>query len=700
MVTKISLWLLAFTPLVVDFKVFSPYTSGKNLLIETCLVLAVILLLINFFYSRAFKEEITGKVLKYIRQPLFLAVLAFVFVSIISTIFAVDKYSAFWGELSRAEGLVGLVFFFSFFVFTLLIFEKKDWLWFFKLSLFVSLILIGKEFIEFFSGIARPGSYTGNPTFLAGYLLFSITSALIVIDVPFEIARARSVSPFQTGWRYLSVIVIILSIFGIFIAQTRGTILGLSLGIIAVLIYGAFKGKDINYKIFNLRKLSIVFLCLGIIFFGVFLITRKSEVWQKVPGLSRLAITNTGDEEDPSTQIRLFVYKSSLQSVNPVQGNLGRLLIGWGPDNFLLADSKYYYAEQYKYEQRWYDRAHNKFLDTLVMTGIFGLLAYLSILFLLFKSILKRKEFLLTDVGLFMFSISYFIHLMFVFDQISTSLSFFAILAFITYLTAVDPVLESKKPQITPELREKGEIITGSFLVLLIVFLSFVYFKSTLPGYIQMRNYFSEVRNLDVVVLNKINTSIFDPFTPVQVEIRRNFLNIMADNYIKNHDQISEKNFIFALTKEEEFVKKRPYELLSLSMLADAYNNIGFAFNNNEYLQNGEKTFRKIYNFAPKRADINYGLAINLFYQNRYEESFAYFESLFILNSNHFDNDQESFEGIYTRFMKYFYEQKDKENFVKVVNRLKENNYADLSSLNKILDYLSKNGVWPRVNFE
>src|SRR3989339_258600 len=156
-VLKVCLWALTLTPLIVDKSVFAPYVSGESIFIRGVLVIVSILFIINFFYKKEFREGIVEKVKKIIRNPLFLSISVFIFITMVSAIFAVDKYGAFWGNLERAEGLVGLAFFFSFFVFSLLIFEKKDWLWFFKLSLFTSLILLGKEFTEFFSGIVRPG---------------------------------------------------------------------------------------------------------------------------------------------------------------------------------------------------------------------------------------------------------------------------------------------------------------------------------------------------------------------------------------------------------------------------------------------------------------------------------------------------------------------------------------------------------------
>jgi O-antigen ligase len=691
---KICLWILAFIPLIVDFKVFFPYTSGKNLLIETALVLAGILLIINFFISKSFKEEIIEKASRYIKNPLVIAILSFVFINIISTIFAVDKHIAFWGELSRAEGLTGLIFFFTFFVFSLLIFEKKDWLWFLKLSLFASLILIGREFYEYFvKHIARPESFTGNPTFLAGYLLFSITSSLVIF--------AEEKNKF---WRSLSVIIFIFATVGIFMAQTRGTILGLGLGLISILIYCAIKGGDINYKKLNLQKISLILLCLGIIFSGIFVFTRKAEIWQKVPGLARVAVMGTGDEEDPSTSIRLYIYKSALRSVNPANESWKKTLLGWGPDNFIFADSKYYYPEQYQYEQKWYDRAHNKFLGVLVANGIFGLFAYLAIWLMFFRLILKKhartEGFRVTNLALLLFGISYLTHLMFVFDQISTSIPFFFILAFIIYLNIAKPVTEVKKLLITEKVNGRQEILFACFIVILLVFLSFIYFKSTLHGYIQMRDYTSLIQKTKNSDFESKIDKVFTINTLAQMNMRRNFLDIANTLYNKTPDERNTRLLKMSIDRAEEYIKDQPMDFGFLTTLAGLYTKKGDIWKNKDFLKRGEELYNKVLVFAPNRPDMQIKLAVNLIYQGRFLEAFNLYEKIFISNPLVLEPDRLSFELVYTKLIQYFYGQKDKDNFIKVANRLKENNYKDSASLDKILDYLNKNGDFPRINFE
>lgn len=703
-IIKICLLALAFTPLIFDLNVFFPYISSKSLFIQFFLLLATLLFAGYFIYSRSFRQEISDKISIHLKHPLVLSILSFILVFAVSAIFAVDKYGAFWGNIERAEGLANTMFFFVFFVLSLLVFKKNDWLWFFKLSLFTSLILLGKEFIEFFGGLSRPGSFTGNPTFLAGYLLFSIFCSIVIFSevIPLEIARARSGLLSLMGWKSLSVIVVIFSVLGIFLTQTRGTILGLAFGVVVSLIYCVFRGKNIVYKGLNLRKISAGILFFFVLFSIIFISTRKNEIWQKVPGLSRVALINSSDVEDSTMKDRLLAYKTSVEAVNPTQNGWKKFLIGWGPDNFILAYGKYFSPAQAQHDSIWLDRAHNQLLDVLVMNGLFGLLAYLSIWFFFFYSILRKKDFSLVTIGFLLFGVSFFVHLLFVFEQITSFIAFFTVLAFAVYSATDDVSKESRNDSKKSKTSGRGTLIVGSFFVLLTLFLCFIFFRNTLPAYFQMRNYFSIIKNPSPVTFESID-SVFSPFTTAQMDIREGFLKWIGDNYYKIDAKIAKPLFEKALNRAEEYIAKRPQNFLFLASLADIYTNKGDSLKSIAYVEKGEEYFRQMLLFAPNKSDINYGLAVNLAYQKKFEESFSFFEKVFFLNPEFFSQHtqhREVAESIYTNFIQYFYQMKDKDNFIKTAKRLKENNYENSASLDKILEYLEKNNTWPKVNFE
>lgn len=675
------LFLVALTPLFVDNLVFYPHTSPKSIFFRTIIVLVSILFIIGFIFINKYIHGVIYKIKTFSKDPLIISILIFILFVGISTIFALDKYTAFWGTLERGEGLVVMIYSFSFLIFSLFFFVKKDWITFFKLNLFVSLIVLVKEFLQFFGGAVRPESFFGNPTFLAGYLIFSIMFSIIL----FAEEKKRF-------WKYISIITFILSIIGIFIAETRGTILGLVVGAFIFLVYAIIKGNNVNYKKFNLRTISLIILSIIIAFSVIFIVTRKSEIWQKVPGLSRVAVISL---DDSSTSTRLITQKISLQASNPKENGLKNFLIGYGQDNFSYAYGKYFNPAQFEDEMKWFDRSHNKFLDVLVMNGIFCLIAYLSIFVICFIYIWKKKDFSLWRAGLLFGITTYLVHLFFVFDQPTTYIMLFATLSFVIYMNSEN----SKIKEFIIKNNSKNYILGVILLFIFTISSVFVYLKNDLTAYIQMRKFTSLLQTHNLSFIFRDVDSVLSPFTVAQSNIRRVLFSITNNNFDKENKEIlkfSDK----AILKGEEYLEKNPSDLLFLVYLAKDYTDKGRKSKDIRLLEGGELCFKKALEIVPNRPDFNYGVAINLFHQKRYSESFIYLDEAFSSSPEYYIKNKETAEDFYVFYFKYFLQEKDLKNMIKSANRLQENNYSNSDDLAKIIDYIEKNNTWPRINFE
>jgi O-antigen ligase len=679
-VAKLCLFALAFIPFMVAHGTFFPYATGESIYARGLLGIVSVLFTVSLFTASKFRTEMVTKAKVILKNRMFVAVSAFVLVSVISTIFAVNKFNAFWGTIERAEGLIGLIYFFSVFVFTLLIFEKRDWITFFKLNLLVSFVVASKELVQFVNGVDRPSSFLDNPTFLAGYFLFSV----FCVFIAFSESKSKL-------WKYFSITTGALSILGIFFTQTRSTILGLIAGIVVVLVYFITKGKSVNYKRFNLRQVSSIILLILIVVSVVFLSTRKSEIWQKVPGLGRVASIS---DTDATTQTRLIALKLSLQAVNPVDNGLKKFLIGWGPDNFSLAYGKYFNPKQFDYEMRWFDRSHNKLADILVMTGLIGLLAYLSICFFLFKSLFKKKDITIANMAILFFNVSLLVHLLFVFDQITTSIPFFAILAFAVYLSLFEDVIKEKENKKKHQEDNKLNTYLKVSFLLLSIFLSFVFFRNDLTAYFQMKKYmhFKDTNNSKAMLENI--DKVFDPITSSRMNVLKHFL-IFTEG--ANNPEMAQLSDI-ALVRSEEYVRKNPNDVKFFIDLATAYTKKGKALQNQSLTDKGEEYFKKMLIYTPNRPDSNMGLALNLFYQKKYAESFVYSEKAFDLSNTYFVEQAKTVNEIYPTFFHYFYTTKEKVNFMKTVGRLKDSQYITPQVFNQITSSM-EGGVWPYINF-
>ena len=675
-VIKYILFLVAPTPLLVDKLVFHPYISPKTFFFRTILTMVSIIFIFSFTYFDSFRKEIIEKLKRLFKNPIFISILIFILLSAISTIFAFDKYSAFWGYWSRGDGLITMIYLFIFLIFLVLFFEKKDWLIFLKLSLFTTLILLIKEFIQFFSGASsRPDSLLGNPTFLSGYLIFSILFSLIV----FFLENGKL-------WKYLSLLVLILSVVGIFMTQTRGTILGLFVGFVITLIYGIVKGKDISYKKINLRKTSIVILFIISLFSVIFICTRSSNLWQGIPGVSRMAVIS---REDSTTNTRILMQRISLKAVDPRINNFKNLLIGYGPENFNIAYGKYFNPDQFQDEVKWLDRSHNKFLDVLVMNGLIGLISYLLIFVLCFVYILSNSKFSFLKVSLLFGLVTYIVHLFFVFDQPMTYIGFFTLLSFLIFYKG------NEIKQIEIKLNKNIIVIILSIFIFISIF---AYFRNDMISYIQMRKFFKLLINGNCsMILENVN-SVFEPLTISNTDINKKLFSLIKDNF-KDKVEFSSNLANISLNQGEDYLDKNPNDFIFKIYLANEYTFLGNELNNLELLNRGEFYLKDVLRFVHDKPDVIYGLALNLFYQGRYKESFDNLEWAFDLSPEYYDHNRKNAQYLYINLFRYFYQQKDLPDFIRVVDRLKFGNYPDAGKLDQVIEYINKTNSWPIVSF-
>ncbi|MEI6316779.1 MAG: O-antigen ligase family protein [bacterium] len=424
---KWALLLTGFMPLVYSSGSLFPYIFPKGLYFRGLIFVAVVVFCITCAAKKNFRDEMIAKISSVWKNSVFKWMTFFYGALLLSTIFAFDRYMALFGNIEREEGFVGLFFFYIFFVLITILFEKKDWLRFFVVNMLAGLVLFLVEASQFFlQNNARPGSLTDNPIFLATYLIFVIFSAVMV----YRAANKKN----NTLVMSASMVSIIISLVGIFMTQTRGALLGMFFGLIVVFIYFGIASKNIIvYKNISLRRLVVYCMVVGAVFVAIFVSTRHSSVWAHIPGLNRVALISTND---PTTQARFVNAGIAVHAVDPREVGITRSFFGWGWDNYIYAWQKFYNPRLFSFDQSLFDRAHDKLLDVLLMSGILGIITYLGLWFVFFREAFKKgKEFSL-EIAMFVFwGIAFFLQNLTVFDTLVTFITFYAIFAYLIYET-------------------------------------------------------------------------------------------------------------------------------------------------------------------------------------------------------------------------------------------------------------------------
>ncbi len=416
------IFITPFIALIVSSSMFFPFITGKNftfrILVELMLGAWLLLMFIDASYRPKF-SWILGA------AGIFLAVIA------VADFTGVNPFRSFWSNYERMEGLVTHIHLFFFFIIAgSVIVSEQLWTWFWRTYLGASLIIAMNAFSqlagksEIHQGSTRLDATLGNATYLAIFMLFNIFIAM------FLFARSNK----KSGFAWLYPVVAVVNLVVLYYTQTRGSLLGLIGGGLLAFLLVAFFDKQHP----QLKKYALGGAVGLVVLVGLFIAFRDSALIKASPTLERMASISLSDN---TTKSRFMIWEMSWK------GFKEHPFLGWGQENFLYVFAKHYNPGMWAQEP-WFDRSHNVFFDWLIAGGAFGLLAYLSlfgaILYYLWFAPSGRGRFSVLERAILTGMLAgYFIHNIFVFDNLTSYLVFFALLAYVHSMATPTPALAS-----------------------------------------------------------------------------------------------------------------------------------------------------------------------------------------------------------------------------------------------------------------
>lgn len=333
----------------------------------------------------------------WFRQPLFLQVFALGLVTIISTIFSVTPAISLRGSYPRLQGAYTTFSYLVIFASMLVFLKRRD-----QVQRLIGVIIITSLPVSLYGILQRYGldpipwggdvsqriaSNLGNSIFVAAYLImvFPLTVMRIVEafegllnDERYQAANfARS-----TGYIFIAA----LQVIAIYFSGSRGPWLGWATSVIVIWL-----GLSL---IWRKRWLTIAGVTLAVLA-GGFIITLNIpsgplENLRTRPEFGRLG--QLLDAESRTGKVRSLIWQGSAELVSPHEPleypdgrqdswNAIRPLIGYGPEAMYVAYNRYYPPELALVEKRNAspDRAHNETWDSLITTGLAGLIVYLTL---------------------------------------------------------------------------------------------------------------------------------------------------------------------------------------------------------------------------------------------------------------------------------------------------------------------------------
>ena len=584
--------LILFAPLVISKDIFFPFVATKSLYFMGLVQVIFFAWLALMIFSSEYRPR---------WNPILIALILFMAIFILAAIFGADPLRSFWSKYERMTGVLMWIHLFAFFLVISSTFRRwKDWVKIFSASIFVAVLVALLSLFpnlggEFLAQSAQGGSTIGNTSFMGIYLLFNIFLALyLILKVKINLKIFLGIS----------IAIIFLSIY---LADARAATLSLIIGLAFLfLFYLAFVVKKNYLKIFGIISLIGVLLASLVIAFYVFQPNNVIHNWFV----------------ERATYARLVVWEGAWQ------GFLERPILGWGPENFEFVFVRHFNPCMSLSEcggEIWFDRAHNIVLETLVSTGILGLMAYIGIFLAVFYILWRKyfkKEVSFWMVGIFSIAlIAYFIQNLTVFDTINSYLMFFLVLGFVA--SVIIPKEEEEKEEIISQKRISFSPWLISIFVILFSFSLFYFVIQPLKAshYIiaAFRKPFASEERLNLYE-KSLETS---PMGRYQVRefFGKQALQFISSEYVREVSAEGlRKDIDFIIKELEKTIKEAPLDFRPKLILGEIYNYYAILLDEQKIFE-AERVLKKAIEVSPSNQQGYWALSQTRLYQGKDEES-------------------------------------------------------------------------------
>ncbi len=595
------IFIIPLIPLVVISSMFFPYITGKNLLFRILVELSfggwAVLALFSKEYRPRFSWILGG-------------IISLVGVMFFADIFGINPLKSFWSNYERMEGWVTLLHLLGYFVvLTGMLNTQKLWARFFNTSIWVSVYICLYGIFQLLGwvgavqGTSRLDTTFGNASYLAIYAVIHIFLALFLWTRRFNWKDSM-------GWFYG--IAILLNVFILYHTATRGAILGF-IGAILLISFLVTLFEKENKK---LRKFCGGLLLVTILFVAGFILMKDSSFIRENNVLNRFASISL---EEQTTKSRFMIWDMAWQGVKE------RPVLGWGQENFNYVFNQNYDPGMYGQEE-WFDRTHNVFMDWLIVGGFLGLIAYLSLFVWVLYYLWSKKyggSFLVLEKSIFTGLLAgYFVHNFFVFDNITSYIFFFAVLAYVHSSTELE---EGQGETRLDNIKDENKMNFGVPVLVLITVFSLYFFNYKIfvanrallqgltphpKGLTENLEYFEKALGYDSFA----NQEIREQLMMFAVKIKQ----------IEKDERIMKGFFDLAVKEVEKEIERDPENTRNRVLAATFLNNFGF-------FDEGMTHLEVARNLSPNKQSILFSVGSVYLNQGQYEKALDYFKTAYEL---------------------------------------------------------------------
>lgn len=461
----IGLAVILFIPTYVADYLFFPFISGKGFAFRIIVEIIFALWLILVFRERGTSVVGTDRSVLPRCNAISISIGIFTLITLIADLAGLNPLRSIWSNFERMEGWLMIIHLWGYFmVLSSVLKTKESWHKFFNVVIVSGFITALYGLTQFFGWAethqgSRVDASLGNSAYMAVYMLFNAF-----------IAGYLAISYFAKKHLFYSyAIAAAFFSFIMFQTATRGTIIGWTIAIIAsCAIYTIFSRKSSGQS--NISRVVSGSVILLVVVIGTLFYFNRNASWiQKNEVLGRLASISISDTK---TQARRFIWPMAIKGITESPKTA---IIGVGQENFNYIFNSHYNPEMWRHEQ-WFDRAHSVFLDWFVAGGILGLVAYLALYLISLIFIIKSEKTIGEKSILIGLLVGYAIHNVFVFDNQTSYVMFFTLLAFVHSLRKNKDLLIFKN--YSKSISEDAETVRDYVYVpvVVILFIASMYF--------------------------------------------------------------------------------------------------------------------------------------------------------------------------------------------------------------------------------
>lgn len=448
-------WLIyasALVPLIIFSQYISPFHFGKVVVLRSIVQVMVVLYLLLIWRDRSYLPK---------GHPILWAFVAFTAAFTLTSITSVAPMQSYWGSLERMGGLFTFWHYLVFFIITVSVLRtRRDWQMLLDIMIGVGVASAIYGFLQKTDwalilgsgGRARPFGTIGNAALFAGY---QILVAYLALTLSFMKRTAKN----MRIWYWIAGGTTLLAAIS---TAVRGSLIGIVVGALVWALLWSTLNHSKKAKMALLAGLSWL-----VVFVFLAMMLRDTPLVQNSPYLTRITDFSSSTY---TVQTRFWAWEAGLKgwSENPKT-----VTLGWGPENFNIPFSKYFNPKFFTGPgaETYFDRAHNMFMEVLVTMGLVGLLAYISIFVMLFRTLAKMMrasgDERVIGIGFTSMTVAYMIHNCFIFDTSANFLTFFMLLAYTMHIAQRG--LEGGKLQTTDHKPQMSKRWTGAQMLAAVV---------------------------------------------------------------------------------------------------------------------------------------------------------------------------------------------------------------------------------------